>query len=66
MAGYSSRPLWQKLGLKAGQTAVCLNPPPDYYQMLGELPPRITFHETLPPAAAFIHLFTLSVAELEA
>ena len=66
MAGYSSRPLWQKLGLKAGQTAVCLNPPPDYRQMLGELPPRITFSDTLPPVADFIHLFTVSLVELEA
>ncbi|MCA9964883.1 MAG: hypothetical protein KC423_11585 [Anaerolineales bacterium] len=66
MAGYSSRPLWQKLGLKAGQTAVCLNSPPDYRQMLGELPPRITFSDTLPPVADFIHLFTVSLVELEA
>lgn len=66
MAGYSSRPLWQKLGLRAGQTAVCLNTPPDYRQMLGELPPRITFSETLLPVSDFIHLFTVSIAELEA
>lgn len=64
MAGYSKRLLWQKLGLKAGQTAVCLNGPPDYRLLLGELPPRLTITHTLFPNADFIHFFTLSASEL--
>jgi hypothetical protein len=34
-AGYSGKPLWQKLGLKAGQRYLVDNAPSDYSQLTG-------------------------------
>lgn len=64
MAGYSKTPLAKKLGLQAGMTAVCLNAPTHYDDLLAPLPGPITWHTQLNPAADFIHFFTKSQQEL--
>ena len=64
MAGYSSTPLAKKLGLKAGMTAVCLNAPAHYNDLLAPVPHPITWHEQLLPGLDFIHFFTKSQQEL--
>jgi hypothetical protein len=64
MAGYPGTPLAKKLGLKAGMTAVCLNAPTHYDDLLAPLPEPITWHTQLIAAADFIHFFTKSQQEL--
>jgi hypothetical protein len=64
MAGYSKTPLAQKLGLKAGMTAVILHAPPNYLDRLAPLPQPLDLHTHLTPTADFIHFFTSSQAEL--
>jgi len=59
-AGYSGKPLAQKLGVKEGMTVVAVDPPANYRKLLGPLPPGAKI-VTGPPAAgkplAFIHCF---------
>ena len=40
-AGYSGKPLWQKLGLKAGQRLFIADPPADLAQLLSGAPEGI-------------------------
>ena len=66
MAGYSGKPLHQKLGLKAGQT-VCLIADGDiekYRGLLGPDLPEIKIVTEMVPGAEVIHLFTASRAQL--
>lgn len=65
MAGYSSRPLVEKLGIKPGTTVILVGGPPGYAALLGELPPRVTIKTSLPAAARFIHQFVRLRIELE-
>jgi hypothetical protein len=65
VAGYSKRPLVQKLGLKPGQRIIILNPPPDYDTTLGALPDKVLVSETLSGPLDFIHYFTKERADLE-
>ena len=54
MAGYSGKPLAQKLGIKDGLTVGLLNMP-NYYELeLGELPPGVEVHRTELPADIFV------------
>ena len=64
-AGYSKRPLVQKLGIKSGSKIIILNAPPDYDQTLGPLPDGVTLAKTLDDPLDFIHFFTKSNIELE-
>ncbi len=41
-AGYSGRPLTQKLGIKPGATIVLIDAPEDFAQTLGPLPEAVT------------------------
>lgn len=66
MAGYSSRSLVEKLGIKAGTTVILIGGPPGYPVLLGELPPGATIKTRLPAAARFIHQFARLRIELEA
>lgn len=63
-AGYSQRPLVAKLGIKAGQQILILNPPPDYARTLGELPAGVVQHAHLQAELDFIHFFTKEQTEL--
>ena len=64
MAGYSGTPLAKKLGLKAGMTAVCLNAPSHYEELLAPLPESITWQTYIDDTVDFIHYFTKSRREL--
>ncbi|MBI5667148.1 MAG: DUF3052 family protein [Chloroflexi bacterium] len=64
-AGYSGRPLAQKLGIKSGQRLLILNAPPDYPATLGALPDGIKLAATLDGALDFIQFFTTERDELE-
>ena len=63
MAGYSPRPLADKLGIKPGMSLVAMNAPKEYRALLGidakfaSKPPK--------EGADFVHLFVKSLAELD-
>jgi hypothetical protein len=71
LAGYSARPLAEKLGYKAGQKAAFINLPPE----LAELATAVAFGRVtrnkswnadfLPTGFDLIHAFTTSKAELD-
>ena len=67
MAGYSGKPLSDKLGIKSGHRVALLHGPPDARDLLSPLPARVTF---VAPAAAgeadVVLLFSRSAADLEA
>ena len=58
MAGYSSTPLWKKLGYKTGIQAAVDGGPPGYVAML-QLPSEIEIHWMTEPreGIAFVHVF---------
>ena len=58
MAGYSSTPLWKKLGYKTGITAALDGAPSNYVPML-QLPSEIDIHWIHEPTkrVAFVHVF---------
>jgi hypothetical protein len=62
-AGYSKRPLREKLGIAPGQRACLLGAPPGYVEML-ELPPGCAPHARLRGRYDFIQYFARSAAEL--
>ena len=62
MAGYSGKPLAQKLGIKANLKVTAINAPPGYRKLLGPLPADVKF---LSGGHEFVHLFAKQRAELE-
>lgn len=54
MAGYSGKPLPQKLGIKDGMTVGILNIPNYFTFDLGDLPPDVVVHRSERPADIFI------------
>jgi hypothetical protein len=66
MAGYSSRTLADKLGIKAGTRVTALHAPPMYAALLGTLPVGATLHSRLSASSTFIHRFATSRRELAA
>lgn len=64
MAGYSGKPLAQKLGLKPGMTVAALNAPRNYRKLLRPLPAGAKILPTLGRLAPFIHFFSKRRAEL--
>lgn len=66
MAGYSQRPLVEKLGLKEGYKVLFLNPPAGYEDTLGKLPGNAVRVRKLKGPLDFIHFFTKKKLELEA
>jgi hypothetical protein len=63
-AGYSTRSLPEKLGIKPGMAVVVLQAPVGYPALLGTLPPGVTLRARLPARASFIHQFSVSRKEL--
>jgi len=63
-AGYSKKPLAEKLGIKEGFKIIIINPPRDYFNTL-EIPQRVTLASQLKGPLEFIHFFTKSRQELE-
>jgi hypothetical protein len=66
MAGYSTRSLPDKLGIKPGTTIVLLGGPPDYAKLVSPLPAGASIGARLSSGAKFIHQFVRLRAELEA
>ena len=63
-AGYSKRPLYQKLGIIEGFIVRIINAPDDYFKSLGEHP-KIDLVEDGNNQVDFIHLFSKSVEQFE-
>ena len=63
-AGYSKRPLYQKLGIKEGFKVRIIDAPNNYFELLGEHP-RIDLVEDGNNQVDFIHLFSKSVEQFE-
>ena len=64
-AGYSGKPLIDKLGLKEGMNTLILYPPKNYFSLLGDLPDGIRIKKQPRGLFDFIHLFTAEAALLE-
>lgn len=65
MAGYSSKGLIAKLGIKSGQTILFINPPGDYSADLGPLPDNVTLKKDLEGGFHVIQFFTKHKSELQ-
>lgn len=68
MAGYSGKPLPQKLGIQPGDSVALLSPPEDFGRTLGALPEGVTLYSGLPRAGQpdVVVWFVSRRAELEA
>ena len=64
-AGYSTRTLPAKLGLKSGDRAAILHAPKGYLATLGELPPQVEILSGRASRLDFIQLFVRSRSDLE-
>lgn len=64
-AGYSSTPLYKKLGIKKDFKVKLLNPPVNYPELIGEIAGKITVENRAIKDLDLIHLFTNSATELE-
>jgi hypothetical protein len=65
-AGSSGTPLIAKLGLKAGDRAHVINAPPHYRDLLGPVPPSVTFTDGAVCELDFIHCFATEQRDLDA
>jgi len=64
-AGYSGRPLAQRLGLKEGLKIAILNPPQGYSRTLGNLRKHVLSREQSEGPLDFLQFFTKQRAELD-
>ncbi|MGN6568475.1 MAG: hypothetical protein ACTHJ0_11005 [Flavipsychrobacter sp.] len=64
-SGYSSTPLFNKLGLKPGYTVKLINEPAHYRQLISEIAEQLVFTNKGKTNLDFIHFFTNSVSELQ-
>ena len=64
-AGYSTRSLAAKLGLRPGARAWLINAPPGYRDLLAPLPPGVQFVEAAAPGLDFIQCFSRERIDLE-
>ncbi len=65
MAGYSGTPLLKKLGIKEGFRMAVLNPPKDYFKLLGKLPMGVEIVPSPKDPMDFIHYFAQDRGEYE-
>jgi hypothetical protein len=67
-AGYSGTPLWRKLGFDAAVSPVVIGPPGDYADLIGipAAPMVLASDAALPAGLAYLHVFTVQRAEMEA
>jgi hypothetical protein len=65
VAGYSGKPLVQKLGIKPGATIAIVNAPRGYDGILGTLPREVKRKASAVGTLDFIQVFTDSKRELE-
>ena len=64
-AGYSSNPLYKKLGMKEEFTVKLINAPHNYRELIGEISDRLVFRDKAGSGFDLIHFFTNSAGELE-
>jgi hypothetical protein len=64
-AGYSGKPLVEKLGIKQGQKIAFLNAPRYYWSLLTMMPSGVTVGRELKGELDFIQLFARDEASLE-
>jgi hypothetical protein len=64
MAGYSTRPLAEKLGIKPATRVVALSAPSTYASLLGPLPAGCSLRSRLPAVSTFIHKFARARRDL--
>src|SRR5262245_6957558 len=64
-AGYSQRPLVDKLGIKPNSVVAILNPPANFEETLGSLPAGVVLRSKLGPKIDFIHAFFLARKNLD-
>jgi len=64
-AGYSGTPLVRKLGIKAGFKMWVIDPPPNYWDLLGALPDNVSIGQPDEGPFDFIHVFVTDRAWLE-
>jgi hypothetical protein len=65
-AGYSGKPLVDKLGIKNGMSVFILSPPDNYFSLLGKLPDGVDLKKERKASLDFIQLFTKERSELQA
>jgi hypothetical protein len=65
MAGYSGKPLVQKLGIKPGFRIFTAGAPADYSDIVGQLPAEVTIVNRLAGAVDMVHLFATKAAALD-
>jgi hypothetical protein len=63
--GYSKRSLVEKIGIKPGTRIAILNPPSNYRDILGTLPPKTVVVRKLEDKLDVIQFFTKRRSELE-
>jgi len=66
VAGYSTRSLVEKLGIKSGMRVAIINAPPEFRSLLGTLPAGVSVVRAVRGPLPFIHFFTKQRAALEA
>ena len=64
MAGYSGKPLAEKLGIKKDFTIVLLNVPKHYLTLVAPLPDGVTIAKSITSKSDLIHLFATTKIEL--
>jgi hypothetical protein len=65
MAGYSGKPLAQKLGIAPGSAVVLINAPEHYRKLLGPEGKTAKFSHELRAQSTFVHLFVTRRPKLE-
>jgi hypothetical protein len=65
MAGYSGKPLAQKLAIKPGMTVVTINEPPNYRTLLDPAANDVNFASRIGNGCDFVHFFTTRRSELQ-
>ncbi len=65
MAGYSGKPLVQKVGIKPEMRIAIVNAPRGYGRVLGKLPSRVTRKASAVGPLDFVQFFTTERRELE-
>jgi len=65
VSGYSKSPLVKKLGIKAGFKMCVIDPPPNYWDLLGPLPEHVSTHEPGEHGLDAIHVFVRDKQQIE-
>ncbi len=65
-AGYSGTPLIRKLGIKEGFKVSVINPPSNYWRLLGRLPADVELlKKSSKPRLDFVHVFATDATSLK-